>query len=310
MFRKSYYAPILLGGLLSAAMELAQLYTPSRDTSLLDLATNVIGSALGVVLAILFDKIAGPLPTRSRPARVDRGALMLVFCWAAWFLFPFFPVLGSFVLIHKISVFARSPLFAPMPFLSAAAVWFAAGLLLASAGLRRSLELLALSILVMPAQLLIAERQPTPSHVPGAIAGFVLFAWRPRMKPVTGMEASAFLAIVVVRGFVPFRFVSAASSFNWIPFGALLVTEWQYAVLVLLEKIFYYTCAIWLLHAAGMRLWLSTAIAAICLSAIEAAQTHLPGRTPEIMDPLLGIIMGFVLFILSRETGRRFRSAE
>lgn len=77
-----------------------------------------------------------------------------------------------------------------------------------------------------------------------------------------------------------------------------------------LEKICYYSSAIWLLRKAGMRLLHSAIVVAAILAAIEIAQTHLPGRTAESTDPLLAIVMGFLLFILSRETGRRFQSAE
>lgn len=305
-----FYGPVLLGLVLSASMELAQLYTPSRDTSLIDLITNVIGSAAGVAVAVLFEKMAGPIPRRSRPFRVDRAALMLVFCWLAWLLFPFFPVLGMFVLIRKVAAFVAAPLFVPLPVLSAAAIWFAAGLLLASAGIRLVKPLLGLSVLAVPAQLLIVERQPVPSDLLGAIAGFFLFALRPEAKPITKTEAWAFLAVVAIRGFSPFRFAAAAAPFTWIPFAALLNSEWQFATLTLLGKILYYTTAVWLLRKTGMQLWLATAIVAALLALIEATQTHLPGRTPEIMDPLLALLMGFVLFILFRETGTRFRSAE
>ena len=77
----------------------------------------------------------------------------------------------------------------------------------------------------------------------------------------------------------------------------------------MLGKVCYYASAIWLLRAAGMRLLHSVTIVAAILAAIEIAQIHLPGRTAETTDPLLAILMGFVLLILSRETGRRFQSA-
>ncbi len=304
------YGPVLLGLCLSASMEMAQLYTPTRDTSLLDLTTNVIGSALGVVLAIAFERIAWPWRITPREAVVDQSALMLVFCWAAWQLFPFFPVLGIYAPTRKILSLATGPLFSPMSFVSAAAVWYALGLLLTRIGVRNPGKWLAYSVLAVPLQLFIAGRAPTPSDFLGAVAGCLLFAARSRSKAVAATEAWAFLGVVVLRGLSPFRFAPAATAFNWIPFSALLETEWQYAVQVLLEKIFYYTVAIWLLRASGVRLWRAVAIVSASLAAIEALQIHLPARTAEITDPILAILMAFVLFILSRETGKRFRSAE
>lgn len=305
-----FYAPVLLGLVLSASVEMIQLYTPGRNTSMLDVTTNVLGTILGVAVAALFEEMAGSAGVRSRLRVADRSGLILAFCWAAWLFFPFFPVLGTFVPISKASTFITSPIFAPLAVLSEAAIWFAAGLLLEAAGIRKSVEWLGFSILAIPAQLFIATRQPVPSDLIGAIAGFLLFAARPRGKQVTKIEAWAFLVVVITRGLSPFQFVATAVPFDWIPFGGVLNAQWQPATLVLLGKIFYYATAIWLLRAAGLRLWRSTAIVAACLGSIEALQTHLPGRTPEITDPLLAVLMSFVLFTLYRETGRRFRSTE
>jgi hypothetical protein len=116
--------------------------------------------------------------------------------------------------------------------------------------------------------------------------------------------------LLVLRGLSPFRFVPESAGFTWIPFVATLNADWQPAILVMLGKICYYASAIWLLRASGMRLLRAAATVAAILAGIEIAQIHLPGRTPETTDPLLALVMGFVLLILSRETGRRFRSAE
>lgn len=306
----SLYGPVLLGLALSTAVELTQLYTPHRDTNLMDVITNVIGSALGVVLAVLFEKIAGPLPRRSLLVPVDRGALVLAFGWTAWVVFPFFPAPSQNELHRRLAIFAHSPVFAPVPFVSAVAVWFTLGVLIASAGIRRPVAVLGLAILAIPAQFLIAERQPGPPDLLGAVAGFLLFARRPRTQPVTKTEAWAFCAVLVLRGLSPFRFVAESAAFTWTPFAAALSAEWQFAVLVTLGKICYYASAIWLLRASGMRLLHAVTIVAAILAGIEIAQIHLPGRTPESTDPILALVMGFVLLILSRETGRRFRSAE
>ncbi len=306
----SLYGPVLLGLLLSVAVELTQLFTPHRDTNMLDVITNVIGSVLGVIAAVLFEKIAGPLPRRSSQVPIDQGALMLVFCWAAWLVFPFFPALSQHALYARLSVFLHSPVFSLVSFVSAVAVWFTLGLLLTAAGIRRPVALLGFSLLVIPAQFLIVDRQPVPSDLIGAVAGFLLFALRPPAKSVTKTEAGAFYAMLVLRGLSPFRFVPESTGFTWVPFAALLNADWQFAVLVMLGKICYYASAIWLLRNAGMRLLNSAIVVAAILAAIEIAQIHLPGRTSETTDPLLALIMGFVLFILSRETGRRFQSAE
>jgi VanZ like family len=55
--RKSAYRAliisVLVGGLLSLTIELLQVYLPSRDSSLCDLLTNILGAALGGVLGFV-----------------------------------------------------------------------------------------------------------------------------------------------------------------------------------------------------------------------------------------------------------------
>jgi VanZ family protein len=94
------YGPVLLGLLLSTAMELIQLLEPTRTTSIADVITNVIGSGLGVMAGLLFEALAsrelvpGVVKKSARSARTsvgDRGALMLAFCWIAWLFFRFSP---------------------------------------------------------------------------------------------------------------------------------------------------------------------------------------------------------------------------
>jgi VanZ family protein len=303
------YGPVLMGLLLSTAVEITQLWEPVRNTSLLDVVTNVAGAVLGVAVAVIFERIA-PARTRRTPAMpVDRGALALTFIWGAWLVFPFFPVLGVYALERKLSIFAHSRLFDPGVLASAVSVWYAGGLLMRSAGIRRSPLWLGISILAIPAQFFVVDRQPAPSDMVGAAAGSLLFAFRPRMKAVSKLEAWAFTALLVFRGLSPFRFVAATTDFSWIPFAGVLDSEWQPAILTLLGKIFYYTTAVWLLHAAGTKILYAIAIVAAILAAIEVLQTRLPGRTPEITDPLLAVLMGLILVILFRETGKRFRSA-
>jgi VanZ family protein len=307
----SIYGPVLLGLLLSIAMELTQLLVPTRDTSIADIVTNVIGSGIGVMLGLLFEAIISrnDWPSQIRDYTVaDRAALVLAFCWASWLLFPLFPALRLFELSRKFAVFEHSRLIDPVPLLSAAASWYAAGLLLTAAGVRIPRVWFALTLLVIPVQFLIADRQPVPSLLLGAILGVALFVIWHRAGAPSKVEAWAFLAVIAVRGLAPFQFAAEPTPFNWVPFVPMLSGDWQSLAGVLLEKTFYYGTAIWLLRAAGLRLVRSVILTAAVLASIEIVQVHLPGRVPETTDPVLAILMGFVLAILSRETGKRFRS--
>jgi VanZ family protein len=322
----SLYGPVLLGLLLSTAMELTQLLEPVRHTSIEDVITNVIGSCLGAMAGLLFEGLSSPaaegVPARENPSRItDRGALMLSFCWVAWLFFPLFPALSIYVLSRKLMVVERSPALDPIVVISYAAAWIAGGFLLRAAGARIAGVWFLVTLLAIPAGFLIVDRQPSLSMAIGAAAGVAWFLIRDGDGHPSGWEASLFLAVILVRGLAPFHFVAAAKPFIWIPFVATLTGEWQSSAGILLEKVFYYGAAVWLFQAAGLRLAYAATLVSAVLASIEVLQMHLPGRTPEITDPVLALLMGFVLAMLarpghpaaitlSRETETRFRSAE
>jgi len=309
----SISAPILICTMVSASVETIQLFVPPRDTSLLDLATNVTGSVLGVFLGVTIEDVF--LRNRAltaarkirKPARPpDRVALVLLGCWLIWLWFPLFPILGRTTLANKLSIFFHSPLLDLIPFLSAAVAWFAAGNFFWAGAVRPARRWTAISTGLIPTQLFILDRQPVTAELTGAVVGATcfIFLWSMRRTYKNAwwkITAWAFLATIVVRGLAPFRFFAAATtSFSWIPFSGFLTMNWQTGVQVIAEKSFWYGSAIWLLRASGMSVLKATALVAATLLGIEIAQTHLTGRVAEITDPLWGIFAGCAIVILGR----------
>jgi len=69
---------------------------------------------------------------------------------------------------------------------------------------------------------------------------------------------------------------------------------------VLFEKVFWYTTLIWLGTRAGLRLRAATGTAVLLVTMIEVTQQWLPGRSPEITDPLLTLAFAVLLGVVSR----------
>lgn len=116
--------------------------------------------------------------------------------------------------------------------------------------------------------------------------------------------AAGFTTLLIVRGLAPFHFQTAASHFNWMPFDAMFAADWIVGLPVFLEKSFYYGSAIWLWRDAGWPLGRATGLVAAILAAIEVTQIHLPGRTAEITDPLMAILLGCTLWLLEQDYRR------
>ena len=83
----SLAAPVLICTVWSASIEMIQLFVPGRDTSALDLATNMIGSIIGVILAVALEDILVlrrsrliSMQSRRQLNSPDRAAVALLFC--------------------------------------------------------------------------------------------------------------------------------------------------------------------------------------------------------------------------------------
>jgi len=302
----SLAAPVLICACWSASIEMIQLYIPSRTCSAVDLATNIVGSMIGVFFALALEDVVAPRGARTASGKLrkrpDRVALSLLACWAVWYLFPIFPVMGRMLLRQKFDLFRHSPVLDLLPFFSALLIWLAGGTLLRAGGLRPSRLYAAISVALIPAQIFILDRQPSPAELAGAVAGAACFAVFWPKRNVQGsiywkILAWAFLGMIVVRGFAPFQFLRTGVSFSWIPFGGFLNMEWQPGVQIVAEKSFLYGSAIWLVRASGLRLRTATAVVAATLLFIEIAQTHIPGHTAEITDPLWAIFAGWAMLV-------------
>jgi len=258
-----------------------------------------------VAAGMAFERIMRPArPLFSGVAAADPSALAMLFCWAAWWMFPFFPVMWLGEWRHKLSIFIHGPALSAIPLLSAAASWFAVALMIRAARIRSPGRWLAWSVLLIPAQFAIVTRQPLPVDLLGALAGIALFFLLGRFAAATPVAALAFLALVIIRGLAPFQLSAEGQAFTWIPFGAYLGNEWQSGIRGLLEKLFHYGAAVWLLRRAGLQWWQAAGTVCAVLTGIEIVQIHIPGRTPEITDPLLGALAGAGLKVLERPAGK------
>lgn len=289
----------------SASIEMIQLFVPGRDTSALDLATNMIGATIGVMLAIVLEDVLVARRSRKQWKSLDGAAIALLFCWLSWLWFPLFPVMGRTALRHKADLFIHAPFLQAVPFFSAMAAWLAAGSLLQAAGLRPVRRWLAISVAFIPLQVFIVDRQPVLAAFAGSVAGAACFVLlRPMRKTHRDaywkMVAWAFLAAIVFRGLSPFQFAATAAPFEWVPFSGFLNMNWQSGIQVIAEKFFWYGTAIWLMRRAGLRAVPATALVAVVLLGIEVAQRRLPGHVAEITDPLWAIFTSAAMVVLAR----------
>ena len=293
--------PVLIGLVVSTGVELLQVYEAVRRSNLIDLLCNVAGSVLGVVLGATFSAVS------KRRRKVDAGVYLVLACWVASFSYPFVPVSAGSVLFAKARSFLASDPFSLPAFASAFAAWYVGGFLLTRVGVRQPMAWLMLSVGIIPAQMFLLSRQPVWSDLLGALAGVFAFSLT-RMR-YHALAAAVILSVIVLRGLSPFQWRANPAAFSWMPFASMIEASWRNATLSLLEKMYYTSAAIWSLCFAGLRLRVSIVIVSVLLLGIEMAQTMLPGRTPDMTDPVLAVLLGIAIDAFRRTSNPSGTSA-
>jgi VanZ family protein len=294
-------APVALGLVLSASIEMLQLFDDGRMCSLSDVASNVTGAAVGIAAGAFYRVklqrflVAQDTASLLRPS----GAVMLLACWLGYQLFPLFPSWGRTKLMNKVAAMGSLSGVSPVDTLVVFAEWLAVACLLESIRKKKTSGLLTLLLLLVPARLIIASRTLAWSDVVGAAAAYSAWLCLPR---VWIRRTAPFLLTggLILAELSPFHFTAGqeAHAFNWVPFRGLFRSDWRNGFDVLFRKSFWYGSVLWLWRASGRSLAWATAAAAAALLLLERVQVYLPGRTPEITDAVLALLMGVLLWLL------------
>jgi VanZ family protein len=297
--RKAVASAVALGVCVSTGIEILQAYGPFRYCSVVDILANGLGSMVGAVAGILTSKWLLLIARRCRfAADPDVAAFSLLFCWAGYMLFPLFPVTSRMTLRDNAIAFFMTP-FESRTFASAMVVWLAGGSLLKEAAVPYAHLSLWFSTVLIPMQLFIVTRQSSLVEFLGAITGCSMFVLLPeRIRRV--VTPVALLMLIISLGVTPAETLHAANSFHWIPFGSLLAGDNdQRSLTTLIEKMFFYGTTIWSLRFAGVRVKIATCIVVVTLAGVEVIQLYMPGRTPDVTDPLLAVLLGLACHMLT-----------
>jgi VanZ family protein len=283
---------------LSASMEMLQAYIPGRNTSMLDVVSNMAGAAAGAIAALALRTRIERLTAPHAGPKGDTAAGFLLATWAAYQLFPLFPSLNRTKLSAELWRLAHPLVVSPVEIWASAAEWYAAGLAAEAFAGRRGPAWLWAAMLCLPVRLVVADRHVAVEEVLGAALGLLLLRAAPRPSRAGALWLLG--SAVAARGLMPFHFRSRPMPFSWIPFaGSLGNATWIAAAVVLLRKFYNYGALAWLLRGSGMSWHVAGLLLAAALMALETAQRWLPGHSPEITDAMLALVAAFVLARLS-----------
>jgi VanZ family protein len=295
--------PILAGGSLSFLVETLQRYVPHRSPSFVDLLCNTISAALGVALAAVLHSVmeSRHIHWKRHYSIHPSSALLLLAVWVS--------ALGWPMRARPLGIITRvRALMSPQPwealdFVAGALPWLLAGCFLSAvAGPRVARwQLPALLPFVFLLRLISPGHDFTWSHAGGALSATLLYCLLPERRRHTPIWlAWVWLAWIVLAGLSPFNPVARAHAFSWIPFKDMVSSPWLHSIGVLLTKTWAYGAIFWLFAHTRLNHPTSLVITMVSLISVEIAQRWLPGRTPGLTDPAIGLLAAALLWLVDR----------
>jgi VanZ family protein len=296
------------GALLSITMELTQYFDAERVTSADDVYSNFLGSILGGLSAASLSQgsrlsLLTSLQSKPIPAA-------LISSWAGYRLYPYVITID----LHKYLAALKPVISAPIPPLYSlyrnTVVWLTVFSLLSSLiGRGRSIAaapVLAASMLL--GRMLVIDRVLSAGEVVGAAAAIsfwsVILTWSAPRRQAMLVLLLLWPAVLIER-LEPFQFNAVARSFGWLPFRSLLSGSIAVAVMAFFEKTFFYGSLLFFVRESGGRRTFAAFAVSGSLLATSWAEAYIPGRSAEITDALIALLLAITFSFLEYPYGRK-----
>ncbi|MGA0000606.1 MAG: VanZ family protein [Steroidobacteraceae bacterium] len=302
---------VILGALLSTGIELAQVLETRRVASLTDVASNVTGTFLGALLAMVL-RLAQQSFRNSWLSRLlsQPAALCLLVLWVGYRLAPFrinLEPASWLASVEAVLLGGWNPDWAILGFMVPWLVSFEA--VSAIKGDRQSMQACLTFAGLTLAGILVVSGGPLSQWEAAGVVAALLLTWLlQRMPPSLRAVALSLplMLLVLSVGLSPLDFVTDRDAFALIPFGESLLQYRSVQVVDMFHKCFLYGGLVWLLARSGLRVMHATLVSAALVLGVEVLQVWLPGKTPDITDPLLVVTAGglIALFDPMGRTGK------
>ncbi len=236
---------------------------------------------------------------------------LLIIAWLAYRMYPYVPTIDLHKYWNAVKPLVLTPSLTPYDLFRQTAIWLALyALIEATIGRRRSAWLAPLfAVAVLFAKILIVGTVLRLAEPVGAavalVVWLILLLLPARVRD--GMVGLVLLGYVIALRLEPFEFLTYPREFGWIPFHSLMVGSLQVDALAFLEKFFLYGGLIFLLGNAFGRRLAATVLVTLVLFATSWAETYLPGRSGEITDGLMALMIAAVFAVIPEagEAGER-----
>ncbi len=293
-----------LGSLLSLSMELTQLATPHRVTSIFDWSLNTSGTLIGAAAVALYLLIG--VRWRFANLRAARPAVIPVSLLAVWFIGEFAPYLP----VHNTLAFGKHwhtswhirHFFLAANWFEPLATWWIIAECVRHI-LRPRYAALCVAALI---GLSVLDRLLLRAHTLGVedagswcivVAGALLTRGWPSRSRALITVACCLAAAAAGNAWLSFA-GHRAGEFHWIPFSGSLLATRDYRPL--LRALFLNGALLWSLTLVLRRLSWAFVLTFALTAAGEVAHLYTPPRRGEITDPLLVAVLAAAFAIARR----------
>lgn len=295
------------------AVQVIQIWFPSRSPSRADVLWNAVGTLAGMAFS---GGLAHILRRRERGVEPQAGtALALVVLWVVTQWAPLIPTIDWQGIKDCIKPLLLHPDLSPVAMLLALARVLAVGCMLeAAAGVERrrtAARFAALLTVVMAGKPFIVGQSITASNALGYLGGYVVWLASRRMDEQRRLVATLALlfAAYILHALTPFAWRNTPAEMHLLPFAALLEGSMELNARALLDAAFLYTALLWLAQRSTDRVMGISITLASCVLALEYTQVWLAGRTGDITEPLLVLSAGVLLKMTQPARHTRHRHA-
>lgn len=282
----------LCGVALSVTVELVQYFDVDRITS----ATDVYGNSLGTIAGSLCFAGLSAVPI-SHFIGVNREPIpiALVVFWAGYRFYPYVPTTD----VHRYWVAVSPVLYQPRINIAGlarhAAVWTTL-LYLERLILRMKIKSLLDFItiaLALVLRIMLIDAPLSGAEIGGAMAAPVLSRILQLLEPrqQAAVLVAGLWSVTLIGRLQPFQFQLPAQDFGLLPFRSLLAGSIDVAVPTICEKTFLYGSVLFLLDMAGCRRFVAAVAVSGSLFATSWLETWLPGRSAEITDAAMALLI-------------------
>jgi VanZ family protein len=289
---------IFMALLFAFILQFAQVWLPSRSPALADVAWNMAGMMLGIAVGLI---TAGFIAKRrsANPAALDYSSLVPLSVLVLWLLIELLPLVPSLDM-QKIKDALKPLLFEfsfsfPQTMMHAAST-FAAGSAFVALRRNPTLWLGGALLFVLAGKLIVVNLTLDASALIGMLAGYLgcLSVLRLRKKAI--FEGTLLLLLVAwtINAITPFS-PAPGGTLNLVPFANMLRGSVETAARGLAQSLFVYTALLWLMQRMGVSALKAAVGFVLWSSLLELVQMGLLGRTADVTEPLLLLLIGWVL---------------